>query len=435
MFTGPKITQDGLLRAYDASSRRSTLRVTQTSNILPDPNNWTTGTGGQSGYSPNGSSSEQNRVVVNDDPWGRTSIVWRTTPDSASGPDGGWNSSYYSVDTNFTYRYSVWVRRHTSGTGGNFYLGMNPAPIRNDNGAVQGNPYWHCPTIASLAFNQWYLVVAHCFYQGYTGGRHPESGWYANGAKVGEIGFCNVGGADVRWNPGTTTAMHRAYHFYTTNVNSGIEFAFPRIDKCDGTEPSIDELLNVGESGWVDVKNSSEANLLNGINHVNSGASSYFNLDGTDDYILTDFGSGRNPSTQPFTVEAWVRNNSTVAQMWVDTGGNGSNQRFYSTLINGSTRNFGIQNVAWSDSTPNDSSNWHHQAIVMDGSTARGYDNGIQVQTQGYSSYTLSGNIRFGGRNTAYSWNGPISQARIYDRALSANEILSNYNAMKGRFV
>lgn len=56
-------------------------------------------------------------------------------------------------------------------------MGLNPDPIRNDNGAAQGNPYFTCPGIGSLTHNQWYLVVGHIMPHYYTGGRHPESGY------------------------------------------------------------------------------------------------------------------------------------------------------------------------------------------------------------------------------------------------------------------
>jgi hypothetical protein len=159
MNVGPKIYKDNLTLCYDASSSRSTLRTHQLNNILPDPGSWVPGTGGSTGYGANGSSTEQLRVLVSDDPWGRNSVVWRTTPDDISGADGGWDSNYYPVDVQYTYRYSVWIRRHTAGTGGTCYMGMNPNPIRNDNGASQGNPYFTYPSIASLTQNMFFMRV------------------------------------------------------------------------------------------------------------------------------------------------------------------------------------------------------------------------------------------------------------------------------------
>jgi len=268
----------GLVFFVDPGNRKSDLyNNTQETNILAA---WRlywgeSTTGGVSGYGANGSASEQSRGHRSNDPWGSTSWTWRSTPDATSGADGGWNSSYYSIDTSYTYRWSVWVKRYTSGTGGTFYLGMNPAPIRNDNNAVQSNPYWHCPSISSLALNQWYLVVGHCFYEGYAGGRHPNSGyWYkdSNGViQKTDLGFCNCGDQDVRWNPGTTTAMHRSYHYYTTNTASGIEWSSPRVDKCDGTEPTIGEIMNQGEGQIVDMVNGHRLTLGQGTSTRSGG--------------------------------------------------------------------------------------------------------------------------------------------------------------------
>ena len=36
--------------------------------------------------------------------------------------------------------------------------------------------------------------------------------------------------------------------------------------------------------------------------------------------------------------------------------------------------------------------------------------------------------------SNVYTFNGNIGPAQIYNRALSANELLHNYNALKGRF-
>ena len=36
--------------------------------------------------------------------------------------------------------------------------------------------------------------------------------------------------------------------------------------------------------------------------------------------------------------------------------------------------------------------------------------------------------------NTDFDYDGIIANSQIYNRALSANEVLHNYNALKGRF-
>ena len=432
---GAGIVTDGLVLSLDGASRRSTLKATQVNNILPDPGNWSTGTGGQTGYSPNGSSSEQNRVSVTDDPWGRTSTTWRTTPDSTSGADGGWNSSYYSIDTNYTYRYSMWVRRYTSGTGGTFYMGMNPNPIRNDNGASQGNPYFTYPSIASLTQNQWYLVVAHVFYEGYTGGRHPESGWYENGVKISDKSFGNVGSLDVRWASGTTSARHRAYHYYTTNVNSGIEFAYPRVDKIDGKEPSISELINRGESGWLNLVGDDNGEVGNGTLYTSDNAQSSFVFDGTDDKIDIPL-----ITLSDFTITQVLKMEDVENQMPIGGGlySNGSDYRGYTWFFKGQNQvrikvdgevgpNFGVNSSVWAGK-------WISYTATRSGSTYKLYINGELYGTQTSSTNQYSIRTIGWGYSNSYAMQGNLSVTKIYDRALSADEVQQNYNAYKNRF-
>ena len=53
--------------------------------------------------------------------------------------------------------------------------------------------------------------------------------------------------------------------------------------------------------------------------------------------------------------------------------------------------------------------------------------------TSGFS--TTDNNTRIGMGNTASTyWNGQISAVHVYNRELSAIELLQNYNALKGRF-
>lgn len=451
---GPNIEGDGLILALDSASRRSTLKITQVNNILPDPGNWTTGTGGQSGYGSNGSSSEQNRVLVSNDPWNRSSVTWRTTPDSTSGADGGWNSSYYSIDNNYTYRYSMWVRRYTTGTGGTFYHGMNPNPIRNDNNASQGNPYFSYVGISGLTYNQWYFVCAHIFPHTYTAGlRHPESGWYENGTKIPDKSYGNCGTQDVRWASSTTSARHRAYHYYTTNVNSGIEFAYPRVDKIDGKEPSIKELLEQGESGWKGLKSKTTYNLENKIQYSTDGIKSSFVFDGTDDYIslgATPSSLQGNPS---FTVEGVFKRNGTIYQKGLWGIGGGTTLQGINCWNTTLSNEIGID--LWGTSTYGtgqtySTTEWKHVVWIYNGTSFTTSNISIFVNGTKYTGGDL--NIRRGGSGTpnintagiilgkiysgsnSYTANGSISNFKVYNRVISDQEVKQNYNAQKNRF-
>lgn len=210
--------------------------------------NWTTGSGGTTGFNQNGATAENERINATD-PWGNNAVIWETRPTGDSGGDGGWETTWFNIDRTKLYRFSVWVKRTSSTAGGNFYLGMydnNTVVMLADDGA-QGNPYWDCPGVGVLTQNVWYLVVGHVFPSD-TKHRtnHSETGRYTiSGGVAGRenVGYCNIGG-DLRWSTSATQAIHRVYHYYCGDNTTRLQFYGPRVDVIDGTEPSIEDLLN-----------------------------------------------------------------------------------------------------------------------------------------------------------------------------------------------
>lgn len=85
---------------------------------------------------------------------------------------------------------------------------------------------------------------------------------------------------------------------------------------------------------------------------------------------------------------------------------------------------------------------WHHIVGTWDGTNNKIYHNGV-YQAQGTPSWTSStsgtgvwrvgGNIAFSGNNGGYL-DGDIPVVKMYNKDLSASEVLQNFNAMKGRF-
>lgn len=435
---GPKIVNDGLVLSLDGGAERSTFRVKQTSNILPDSNNWTTGTGGQTGYAVNGSSSEQNRKEITDDPWGRTSIVWATTPDATSGADGGWNTSFYSIDRTYTYRMSIWVRRYTAGTGGTFYFGLHFSPTNTpqevNGGSLQSNPYFTYPAQSSLTQDQWYLVVYHVHPYGYTGGDHPETGWYENGVKISSKSAGNTNG-DVQFLSDTTSLRHRTYHYYTTNTASGLEFCAPRIDKLDGTEPSIKQLINRGESGWRDLASGTDYTVPNGLVYTNYNKQGSFNFDGTDDYLDLSNDIGYSDEVSVFAI---FKSNGTPAggyhiicgglelEISIPTAGQlrtgvYTNARYVNNLGSGLT-----------------DGNYHYIGFTFSDNTKTSYIDGVSVGTQSTAGTLTNSfsNRRLGrfGSDSSYYLNGEIPLYKVFNRALTPQEVQQNYNAYKNRF-
>ena len=86
------------------------------------------------------------------------------------------------------------------------------------------------------------------------------------------------------------------------------------------------------------------------------------------------------------------------------------------------------------------SNQWNNYTYVLSGNTEFVYKNGLLLGSAnlgGSPSYANSGSLNIGRRPTGgtfYYTNGRISNAMIYNRALTATEVSKNYNALKGRY-
>ena len=215
-------------------------------NIL-DPYSWTTGSGGIGSFSQNGSTDENERVIGTD-PYGNSSVLWETRANGTAADDGGWNHASFSADNTKLYRMSVWVKRTSASAGGTFYLGTNGGGqciIRLSDNGEECNPYWDCRGTGNFTQNVWYLVVGHVFPHFYQiNNQHADTGiWVIGSGKVAGINGCNVGN-DMKFGPSTTTLNHRTYHYYCGDNTTRLQFFEPRVDLCDGSEPTISDLLN-----------------------------------------------------------------------------------------------------------------------------------------------------------------------------------------------
>jgi hypothetical protein len=78
---------------------------------------------------------------------------------------------------------------------------------------------------------------------------------------------------------------------------------------------------------------------------------------------------------------------------------------------------------------------WSHLAFTWDGTTTRMYVNGSQVATAALSgnAVTSTGALRIGGNAVWGEWfNGAIDEVRVYNRALSAAEIVTDRDTAIG---
>jgi len=120
-------------------------------------------------------------------------------------------------------------------------------------------------------------------------------------------------------------------------------------------------------------------------------------------------------------------------------GSNGQINYNLGSTTNGAGLKIAYYNGGWNESLlyTLTSNNWYHIVGNFDGSNFRLYINGvIQITTAngGTPTANTGGIILMRRWDFAEHWGGLLSTVRIYNRALSAQEIKQNYNATKKRY-
>lgn len=218
---------------------------------LIDYSTWTLGTNLPSGWYNNGSSSENTRVV-HKNPKDNLDMMWATLcNDIDSGADGGFHSPMVNIDKTKKYRFSVWIRRENVGNGRTYFgcYGYDSSGAENGllklDGTAVTNPYFtnflKTESYGMAMTDNWALLVAYIHPNTYSGGNQSDNGVYKkDGTRVGGI-------TDYKWSTTASKTRSRAYLYYSTSTDEKQYYYRPRIDLCDGTEPSIKQLLSCTE--------------------------------------------------------------------------------------------------------------------------------------------------------------------------------------------
>ena len=212
---------------------------------------------------------------------------------------------------------------------------------------------------------------------------------------------------------------------------------------------------------WFDISgNGNNFTLFNSPSYNTLG---YFILDGVDDYIRST-NTLNLSNTNVITVDLWLKINSYPVSAPIDiiyehtsdynsiAGGfvhtyndNSLSQNFQVFLGNKGNANYNLG--YWDKSVFNDLG-WKNSMAIID-RTQPSIENNLYLQgslvnavsnpAAGYSGNNTNNfpndNFFIGSRNgTLYFANMNVVSLKIYNRALSASEILQNYNAIKSRF-
>lgn len=228
--------------------------------------------------------------------------------------------------------------------------------------------------------------------------------------------------------------MYTGPHIVTDGLVLALDAASPRSYPGTGTT-------------WYDLSGNNNDGVLNNGPTFNSAG--YIEFDGTDDYSGVA-GVGITDYSQPFSMGVIFQVDSGA------TWSNGYRSNIFSIagsyagmygLYKHSTSELGVQlrdsnSTIYATCSGNVVGVWYYLVSTWDGSILKLYLNGALVSTQTAGGITgapdttnlhIGGSRAFGG---AYGnvFEGDIAKCEYYDKTLTAEEVLQNYNALKSRF-
>jgi hypothetical protein len=192
-----------------------------------------------------------------------------------------------------------------------------------------------------------------------------------------------------------------------------------------------------GSTVWNDLSRSqTSGSLINGPTFTGSNGGAIV-FDGTNDYVTGSLSTLNNFTTTYFVYSTDISStlifyplglqfsgSSSGGGVWF--GGTFSQYANKTGLYDGNTEVISSTNIQ--------ANIWTSVSITKESTTASVYINGILSKTGSISSspitrYTIGTRV-----DGVWPYKGNISQVSIYNRALTASEVLQNYNATKGRF-
>jgi hypothetical protein len=201
---------------------------------------------------------------------------------------------------------------------------------------------------------------------------------------------------------------------------------------------------------WTDITGNYNGTLTNGPT-FNTGGGGYIQFDGTNDYVNLGNQSALGFTNGNFTIDAWIYIPSSwtsgaqypnliskgAAAGW-DT--NGWSLFVFRAWSGPYAWGCGMRNGATNSITARGScpsNTYLHVVATANGSTVSLYENGSFYgnNSQAVNPASNSTELWIGGEsNYGIYFPGRVGSVRLYNRALSAAEVIQNYNATRQRF-
>jgi hypothetical protein len=391
---GPNLNKNVLVFAYDVGDVKNSFIGAPTENryftVSNQPDPWTV-----SGTNTDVSNTAEAGPIAD-------SKTWKFVKSGASSQWNGWESTYNSVWTGSSG--DIWTTSY-------WYKTVAAAGITNFGVGGFYLPDWSRAYNATILADRSTIIADGTWRYNYTTTRIDEA--YTNAIIVDGPSWGYSTSAGVLYINGLQWEK-KSYPTSFTN----------------GTRTSTQGLLNLSN-------NSNTINLTNA--GFDSSGNLYFN--GSSNYIPVN-----QTLSVPITISGYVKYIDQAKTL--NTFINGQPHPTLAISLNrngaGNLQVFIGNGSAWlgtpsiNSSSTISANTWYNITFTCDGTTSILYLNGVNVGSSsnipsGFGSYFYIGHLTDNASNSEY-FKGYINITQVYSAALSAAEVLDNYNSTKSRF-
>ena len=194
--------------------------------------------------------------------------------------------------------------------------------------------------------------------------------------------------------------------------------------------------LGTGNTANNTINNTNPGTLFNDLGHLGEN-SGIWDFDGVTSYLQLS----PNITTSYLTYSIWFKpsTSDTIFRSLGQTGAWSTTD--FACFFHGSLSQLTLvtkhNNCRLTLSFPGTSSDvWHNATFVVEPLTQHIYHNGVYLgnKTRTNNTDITINNLAIGNWMGYGYYGGKIASTHIYNRTLSSNEVLHNYNALKSRF-
>jgi hypothetical protein len=191
-------------------------------------------------------------------------------------------------------------------------------------------------------------------------------------------------------------------------------------------------------SNWYDLSGNGNTGTLNGVSFVDdpTGRADSIWFQGNPDYISFASTSNIPSGNANYTISTWFNPSSLGTNGLVGWGNYGTTNQSNSFRLSatGLVNSWGSNDL--SVTTSLSTGTWYNAVATFNGTTRQIWVNGSSVGSDTPTSHnvTTTSNLTVGRTNTSEYFDGYIGEVQIFNRALTSNEIVTNYNALLPRY-